>query len=385
MQIVEVSSDKHRRQFLDLPYMLYKSDPNWIPHLESDVEAIFDSKKNKIIRSGKLNRWLLFDNNKLIGRVAAFINKKTVNASGQPTGGMGFFECIDNQEAANLLFDTCKNWLANEGMEAMDGPINFGERDKFWGLLIEPFDPPTYNMNYNLPYYQALFENYGFQVFFKQFTYLRDFSTPLAPIYKQKAERIQRDSHYVFKHINKKELEQYAEYFREVYNKAWGSSHKNFQGMRKEQAMSIMKTMKPVMLEDLIWFGFYKDEPVSFFIMLPELNRIFRHVNGKLNLIGKLKFAWYRYIVPIKHVYGVVFGVVPGHRGKGVEGAMVQAAADYLQPLNKYESIEMNWIGDFNPKMINIVEQIGGKKYRTYHTYRYLFDRNQEFKRQRSI
>ncbi|MCB0756775.1 MAG: hypothetical protein KDB98_14330 [Flavobacteriales bacterium] len=111
------------------------------------------------------------------------------------------------------------------------------------------------------------------------------------------------------------------------------------------------------------------------------MNHIFKHVNGKLDLIGKLKFAWYRYVKTIRHTYGVVFGVVPQHRGKGVEGAMVLSAAKYLQPKDKYRTLEMNWIGDFNPKMIKIVEAVGGKKYRTYHTYRYLFDREKEFKR----
>ena len=132
---------------------------------------------------------------------------------------------------------------------------------------------------------------------------------------------------------------------------------------------------------ELIWFGFHGDKPVSFFIMLPELNTIFKHVNGKLNWWGKIKFAYHFYLRPIRKVYGVVFGVVPEHQKKGVEGAMVMAAAKLLQPKNKYDTLEMNWIGDFNPKMLRIVEQVGGKKYRTYHTYRYLFDRTKEFKR----
>ena len=84
------------------------------------------------------------------------------------TGGIGFFDCIDDQETANFIFDFCKNWLMERGMEAMDGPINFGERDKFWGLLIEGFHEPLYGMNFHAPYYQKLFENYGFQIYFNQ-------------------------------------------------------------------------------------------------------------------------------------------------------------------------------------------------------------------------
>lgn len=381
MELIEVTTEALAKDFLMLPVRLYQGDKNYIRPLDKDVTQVFDEKKNKFFRHGRLKRWLLKDGGQYVGRVAAFINERTANTFDQPTGGMGFFECIDNQEAANQLFDACKNWLSKEGIEAMDGPINFGERDKFWGLLIEPFDPPTYNMNYNFPYYQKLFENYGFEVYFRQFTYRRHMQKPLDKKYQEKAERVGKDPKYSFRHIDKKKLPEYAEHFREVYNLAWGGSHKNFKGMRKEQAMNIMKTMKPVMFDDIIWFGFYDDKPISFFIMLPELNKIFKHVNGKISGVGLLKFIWYRYIKRVRDVYGVVFGVVPEHRGKGVEGAMVQAAGDYLQPLNKYDMLEMNWIGDFNPKMINIVENVGGEKYRTYHTYRYLFDRDKEFKR----
>jgi len=385
MEIVEVVNEELAKEFLMLPVRLYKGDANYIRPLDTDVSNVFEKKKNKFFRHGQLKRWLLKKDGAFVGRVAAFINNKTKNESGQPTGGMGFFECENNQDSANLLFDTCRDYLKAEGMEAMNGPINFGERDKFWGLLIEPFDPPTYNMNYNFPYYQDLFENYGFQVYFKQFTYMRDFDTPLDARTQEKADKVAQDPKYSFRYIDKKKLPEYAEYFREVYNDAWGSSRANFKGMSKEQAVAIMKTMKPVMIDELVWFGFYEDRPICFFIMLPELNRIFKHVNGKLDLLGKLKFAWYRYVMPIRHTYGVVFGVIKDHQRKGVEGAMVIAAAEHLQPKKKYRSLEMNWIGDFNPKMINVVENVGGKKYRTYHTYRYLFDRTQEFKRMRNV
>lgn len=380
MELKEVTNDQLAKEFLLLQPRLYKDDPNYIRPLNKDVKAVFNKNKNKFFRHGRLKRWVLFKNGKCIGRVAAFINDRLANTYDQPTGGMGFFECIDNQEAANILFDACREWLASEGMEAMDGPINFGERDRFWGLLVDCFEPPTYLMNYNFPYYQDLFENYGFKVYFRQFTFYRFMEEPLSPDYREKANRIAANSDYTFRYIDKKDLDTAGEWFRDVYNKAWGGSHANFKGMRKEQAMAILKSMKPILIDHLIWFGFHKGEPVSFFIMLPEVNRIFKHLNGKLDLIGKLKFLWYRYMVKTRHVYGVIFGVTPRHRGIGVEGAMVQAAADCLQPMKQYIDIEMNWIGEFNPKMISIVEKIGAKRKRTYHTYRYLFDRTKEFK-----
>ncbi len=138
MQMHEVRTEADKRAFLELPVTVYANDPNWIRPLDKDVEEVFDVAKNKFFKQGECERWLLKDSNgKVIGRIAAFTNKKYKNE--QPTGGIGFFECINDQEAADFMFDHCKKWLEARGMEAMDGPINFGERDRWWGLLVKGF------------------------------------------------------------------------------------------------------------------------------------------------------------------------------------------------------------------------------------------------------
>ena len=382
MQLIEVRDKNTANKFIKLPVWLYKKEEHWIRPLDKDIEdAVFNPKVNKYFRHGKAIRWILQnEEGKTIGRVAAFINNKTVDKTGIKAGGMGFFECIDDKKAAFILFEQCKNWLQAEGVEAMDGPINFGERDKWWGLLVDGFYEPNYCMPYNFRYYQAFFEEYGFQMYFKQFTFSRPVQESLQEIWIDKANRIAQDSNYQFKHLEKNQLYEYGEYFREVYNKAW-ANHIGVSKMSKEQAKSIMKQLKPVLDPQLIWFSFYKNEPVGFFIMLPELNQIFKHLNGKLNFLGKLKFLWYKWFNPPKKVFGVAFGIIPEHQGKGVEGAMVNAAANLFQNKEVYTTIEMNWIGDFNPKMIHICESLGATIIKTHYTYRYLFDRDKEFKR----
>src|SRR5437868_849913 len=126
MNLIEVSNEKLAKEFIDLPRKLYKNDPNWICPLNSDVEAVFDPSRNVFFSHGVCNRWILQDNTgRYVGRIAAFINNEKANKNPQPTGGTGFFECINNQQAAHLLFDTAKAWLQKKGMQAMDGPINF--------------------------------------------------------------------------------------------------------------------------------------------------------------------------------------------------------------------------------------------------------------------
>ena len=386
MKIIEVRQSAEAREFLRLPLRIYRNDKTWIRPLDKDIEAVFNPDKNKAFRTGECIRWIAVnDQGVTVGRIAAFVNRKTATrGNDQPTGGIGFFECIDDKEVAFALFDTAKAWLEGHGMEAMDGPINFGERDKWWGLLVDGFEiEPNYCCNYNPPYYQQFFEDYGFQIYFKQFTFGRKVRDPFHPKLYEKGKKALEEPGYHFEHLRLKNLDKYTEDFRTVYNKAW-ARHSGVAEMSSLQAKALMKQMKPIIDEKIIWFGYYNDEPVAFYINLPEVNQIFKHVNGKLNLWGKLIFLYHKTFKTCKKMLGLVFGVVPEHQGKGLEGALVLATAEMVQKAyTQYDDLEMNWIGDFNPKMIRVVEQVGGDIVKTHHTYRKLFDESREFKRAR--
>jgi hypothetical protein len=204
MNVIEVSSPQTARQFIDLPRKLYKDDPNWICPLDNDVQAVFDPLRNVFFEHGVCARWLLkAGNGEVIGRIAAFINYEKAYKHPQPTGGAGFFECINDQKAAHLLLDTAKAWLQEHGMEAMEGPINFGENDKFWGLLIEGFKPPSLGMNYNPPYYQAFFESYGFEKAYDQFTNFLDITVPFTERFTKIADWVMKKPGYSFRQIGR--------------------------------------------------------------------------------------------------------------------------------------------------------------------------------------
>jgi hypothetical protein len=384
MRIEEVKTAGQKKEFLIMPVRLYQHEPCWIRPLNQDIEAVFDPEKNKYYKQGDCIRWLLRnDSNEVIGRVAAFINKKTVNkGNDQPTGGMGFFECINDQRAAFMLFDACKQWLQERGMEAMDGPINFGDRDRWWGLLVEGFDrEPNYQCNYQHPYYKTFFEAYGFQVYFYQLTFGRKVVGPLTERLQIKADLVAKDPNYSFRYLRKSEMHRLPELMRNVYNRAW-ASRGEIPEMTEAQAKHIVKQMKFIIDEKLLWFGFYKDDPVVFFLSLPEVNQIFKHVNGNLNWFGKILFLYHKLRGTSRKAFGVLFGVVPEHQGKGVDGAIIMAFRQLMQDdYHRYDEYELNWIGDFNPKMINVVEQINVEVVKKHATYRKLFDETKPFKR----
>ncbi|MFP4366949.1 MAG: hypothetical protein ACLFQA_07640 [Bacteroidales bacterium] len=385
--IVEVNDKKTRKEFLMLPVRLYQDEENYIRPLNEDVEKIFDPKINKSFRSGECIRWLLIGNEgETVGRVAAFYDRKIAKNHEQPTGGMGFFECINDQEAAFMLFDACRDWLVGKGMEAMDGPVNFGDRDRWWGLLVDGFFEPNYCMPWNFSYYKELFEAYGFMNYFNQYTFRRNIGIDrIHPVIMEKAERVYRNPDYSFRHIDKKNLEKAAEDFRIVYNQAW-ASYSGVKEITKTHAMSLLKSFKPIMDERLIWFAYNKDEPVGFYIMIPEVNQIIKHLDGKMDLLGKIKFLYHKWKKTCKKAYGVIFGVIPRFQGKGIEGGMIMAFADIaVKPGFQYRNLELNWIADFNPAMIKLANQLAFSIYKTHVTYRYLFDREKEFTRAKSL
>jgi len=209
MQIKPVEKGADIKAFLEVNAKMNANNPNYIRPLNHEVEAVFNPKKNKLFKYGTIQRWILQDDNgKTIGRIAAFTNKKYVNKGTDfPTGGIGFFDCINNQQAANLLFDTAKNWLIAQGMEAMDGPINFGDRDKWWGLLVEGFDnEPVYGLSFNPPYYRQLFEGYGFQDYYNQFYYAMKVDDPLPARFAERYEKFKAKKGYEAKHANLNDL-----------------------------------------------------------------------------------------------------------------------------------------------------------------------------------
>jgi GNAT superfamily N-acetyltransferase len=384
MHVKEVLSEAEKKEFLLLPVRLYGKSPTWIRPLDKDVEDVFDPRKNKTFNHGECIRWILInDHGQVMGRVAAFINQKTATkGNDQPTGGIGFFDCIDDRQAAFMLFDQCKTWLQQKGMEAMDGPINFGNRDRWWGLLIEGYDrEPNYQCNYNFPYYRKLFEDYGFQVYFYQFTFGRPIQGPIDPRLLEKTLLVEKDPNYRFGYVKKSDWDKLPVMVQTVYNKAW-AKRGEIPELTEAQARHLIMQMKPIMDEKLLWFGFYKEEPIGFFLSLPEVNQIFKHVNGKLDLIGKLKFVWHKLMKTNKEAFGILFGIAPEHQGKGVDGAIIENFRKMAQGGGfPYTYYEMNWIGDFNPKMIRVVEQINAPVVKRHATYRKLFDETKPFKR----
>ena len=372
MRLTEVKDRQTKKQFLDVARIVYKNDENWVCPLDNDIEAVFDPQKNNFHQFGKCTRWILTDDSgKLIGRVASFINEKKAYHYEQPTGGMGFFECIDDEKAAFMLFDTAKKWLKEKGMQAMDGPINFGENDTFWGLLTEGFSQPSYGMNYHPPYYKKFFDDYGFKVMYEQITNHLYTSVPFPPRFEKIANWVAQKPGYEFKHLKVSEIEKFAADFIEIYNDGW-QNFENFVPITYDTILESFHKMKAIMDEKLIWFAYVNGEPGSFLVVLPDANQMIQPLKGKLDLIGKLKFLYYRW-KGVKRMRAVVMGTKQHLQNHGLESAIFTKLKEYVLSLNQYDVLELSWVGDFNDKMIALHQSMGATFAHKHATMRYIF------------
>ena len=383
MQLTEVTGKQAAKDFIKVNVLMNASNPKYIRPLDNEVNDVFDANKNKQFKYGTAKRWVLKDDQgALIGRIAAYTSTKYINKGDTiPVGSLGYFDCINDQQAANLLFDTAKKWLASQGLQSMDGPVNFGERDKWWGLMVEGFDTePLYGISFNPPYYEKLFETYGFQNFYNQYYYsLKAYGT-LGDKYSERHARFASKPDYVARHIDKTNLEKYATDFSIIYNAAW-SQHDEGKEISPELALKLFKKMKPIMDETIIWFAYYKEQPIGMWINIPDLNQYFKHFDGKFGWIEKLRLLILQKTKPARKMNGVAFGIVPKFQALGIDAFMIYSCALVVREQGRYDGIEMGWAGDWNPRMVAIYKAVGATQSRRMITYRYNFDRNLPFER----
>lgn len=382
MKLIEVTDRKTERMFLNTARAIYRNDDTWVCPLDKHISGIFDPETNPYFKHGTAKRWVLTgDDNSLIGRIAAFIDFNMANIYDQPTGGIGFFECIDNYQAAELLFNTSREWLREKGMEAMDGPINFGETDKYWGLLVDGFTHPSFEIAYNHPYYQGLFEKYGFQVYYKMEGFHYDLTRPLDARFQKIAEWVAAKPGYEFKHFTWKEQDKFVADFADVFNEAWASFKANFEPLEADYIQSVLKKARVILDEEFIWLAYFEGKPIAIYLMFPDLNQILKHLNGKLDLWSMVRFMWLKQRKTMTRARGMLMGVIPKYQGLGIESAFILKVRDAIKHKPHYKEVEFSWVGDFNPRMRKIFVSVGSVSVKHYITYRYLFDRAREYKR----
>ena len=367
-KIIEVKSALEVANFHSVLDVVYAGDAKFIYPLRNDVEGVFDPLKNKSFANGTARRWVVCNSAGLpAGRIAAFYTQKPKSGK---RGGIGFFECIQNDEISTILWDTAENWLKEEKCLSIDAPINFGDRDSFWGLMISSVNPTSYKEGYNPTYYRTWIESRGYAVEIEQNTYDITESTFNYDRFSKIALRVMSKSNYSFEFLDYSQLDKYASDFAHVYNQAW-AFHDDFEPITQKVLHTRLKSIKLAMPTEFAVFAYDNGVPIGFFIAILEVNQVFKDFKGKMGWWQKFLFVMNRH--KINKAKGIVFGVSPTHHNLGIETGLIMKFHEGILKTRKAESMELAWVGDFNPKMISMLESLGAVKTKIHHTYRKVF------------
>jgi GNAT superfamily N-acetyltransferase len=353
--------------FLDVPHQVYANDHNWVEPLRSAIATQL-SPNNPFQTYGTLQAFIALEQGKPVGRIVAAINQRLIEREGQPIGLFGYFECIKNLEIAKALFQAAEQWLTEQGIQRIRGPIDLSTHNSCL-FLIDGFDtPPMMMMPYNPSYYPQFMEQLGWNKAKDAYAY--DF--PLNHELSQKFEkgyRIACQSGVTFRPIHTKGQD-FADDCQKIYhlfNKAfannWSSTPRTLEEFQ-EEAKSLQSLVDP----DVFPVAEYNGEMIGFWMGLPDYNIPLKRVNGKLNWIGILKFLWYRRQIDQGRV--ITICALPEYRRKMVPlGLIYLGMQGGLKKGKPYKRAELSWVFEDNYPSRKLIEAAGAKIYKTYRIY----------------
>jgi len=365
LRIEEVKNQQDLMTFIRFPWEVYQGDPYWVPPLIKDQLLKFDPNHPFRVHS-EMILFLAYRGGKVVGRIAGIIDHHYVEFHQEKVGFFGFFESIPDAEVARTLLSRIADWLKGHGMEKMAGPMNPSTNDEC-GLLIEGFDSsPCLMMPYNPRIYPSLLEGFGLRKRMDLYAYLLEEPTFRLARLDRITERLRkREPQLYVRPIQLRRFDEELKIVKEIYNQAW-SKNWGFVPMTDEEINLTAKELKPLVVSELILFAYWGKDPVAFSVSLPDYYEVLKHLNGKIGLLGAIKFLYYS--KKIHKIRVMLLGVKHDFQKKGVEGLL------YIETFKRgnkkgYHEAECSWILEENILMQHGIEAMGGKRYKTYRIY----------------
>ena len=375
VSVERVQTSQDIEDFIRFPFKLYQGDPNWVPPLLSERREFLDPKHNPFFDHADAALWLARRNGQVVGTISSHVDHLHNEVHGEKIGMFGFFETVDDYAVAEALFSIARDWVRDQGMAAMRGPLSFSQNHEC-GLLVDGFDgPPVILMTYNPRYYIDFYARFGLDKAMDLYAYIGDLaqfggdSSKLPTKLVRVTGKVKKRLGIITRSADMNNYAEEIERAERVYNLAW---EKNW-GFVPMTAAEIEKTaadLRQIIDPELAVVAEIDGEPIGVSMAIPDANQVLRHLNGRLFPIGWLKALWYARKVTGARL--MILGVVPEHRGRGIEALVLfetlKAAVE-----NGYQTIEMSWILEDNEPMHRIVvnagQPYGARIYRTYRIY----------------
>lgn len=368
LKIQEISTKKELKTFIDFVWKLYATDPNWVPPLRGQLRSTLLGKNNPLLRDRPHALYLARSGSKVVGRILVGINTKLNQEKGKNEGYISLFESVDQDEVAAALFTTAVNWLKVRGISRVVGPVSPTNGDDSRGILIKGFDGPPVLMNsYNRPYYQRLFEGYGFEKHMDLFAYYLKVDELNDARYGRVVEYAMKKFGFHIDRFDRKRLAREVRDLKQILDLAMPDTWEHLAPPAIEEIYSEFSQLKALLDPDLVYIARAGEEPIGFVVSLPDYNQVLKRLNGRLFPLGFIKFLWLKKRINGARIF--MQFVVPRYRNKAVNGAIYHRLM--LEAKRKgYVYGEGSTIAEMNKESIRCVEGVGGKLYRIYRIYR---------------
>jgi GNAT superfamily N-acetyltransferase len=362
-----------RKRFVDLPWKIYRGDPNWVPPLKASVREMLDGDRHPFFAGGReaeLELFLAWDGPDVVGRVAAILNHTHNRVHEENVVFFGFFETIDRPDVARDLLRAVERWAAGRGANAVRGPMNPSTNYEC-GLLIHGFSrPPALMMTYNPPSYPRLIEGSGF-------TKVKDLHAYISPVHGASLKRLQRLADRTrdrnpglnTRGADLANFEGEVRLVQEIYNSAWEKNW-GFVPMSDAEIGWLAKELRPLVQPDLLRFALDDGQPVGFLLVMPDWNPVLADLDGS---------PWRHPLKTLHHVLkskpetmeGIrlfTLGVKAEHRKRGIEGILIGEGLQKSLEIG-YKWCEYSWILEDNEVTKRTVRLMDGELYKIYRIY----------------
>jgi len=360
-----VASRKDEMRFIKFQWEPYRGNPYWVPPLIMDRKKLIDRAHNPFYKHAAMELFLAEREGKTVGRIGAIINDNHNKEHNENIGFFGFFECIDDQQVANALFDAARKWITARGATAIRGPASPSVNDDY-GLLIDGFDkPPAILMVYNPPYYQTLIEKYGFRKAKDLYAYRVKEETVLVDKLVRVSEMIKKREGLVFRTIDMKNFHREVATIRELYNKGWERNWGEVP-MTEEEFAYVAKDLKPIVDPELVIVAELRGRPVGFALSLPDLNMVFRKNKHGWLIPGLIRLLLFKRSINFVRI--IILGVLPEYLNTGIGGVLFYETAR-RGIARGYNQGEASWVNEDNLMMNRGAAMMNGERWKTYRVF----------------
>ena len=371
IEIIPVQNRRQLREFIHLPWRLYRDDPMWVAPLLLDEAKRFDPRRNPFYEHADVQLFLALRDGTPVGRISAHVDHLYNEFHSDNVGLFGFFESPRDARVAEALLQAAEAWLRERGMTRILGPFGFNTNG-LAGLLVEGFQlPPTLLMPYNPPYYSELIEGSGYAKAkdLKAFRIeideaFRERMSEMMPRIEAIGERARKQG-FTARSLDLRDFDDEVRRLREIYNEAWERNW-GFVPLTEREFMEEAREMKRIVVPELAVIVERGSEPVGFGLALPDFNQALKPLRGRLFPFGVFRLL--RAARAIDGLRVLTFGIKRTHRIRGVDALLYTELirAGLRLP---YRTCECSWILEDNVLIIRAIELVGGRIHKVYRVY----------------